>query len=273
MSFKVCLLNIAYNIVLYKIVAVSAITGGQPAEQYPFFVSVYTENQLCGGTIVFDDIVVTAAHCLYDSHEQRWVYPHKIEIFHGDFTNVNDWNLTIYPCVDYITHFKFKPISHGCKSPYNVAVIKPGRTIEYYERQKIGLKLCFKSKNSHNGRFRFGTAVGLGSTSQRLHTQSEQLMEAVMELNENCGNYNSEIFRVIRDFHICYGDGSNSTCFGDSGGPLVYKEGSRIICLLGISTFQMEQCNGPQYPSIFGSVREMQRWILRRVQNFSEQSS
>ena len=122
MSFKVCLLNITYNIVRYKIVAVSTIIGGQPAEQYPFFVSVYTENQLGGGTIVFDDIVVTAAHRPYDSHEQRWVYPEEIEIFHGDFIKVNDGNLAIYPCVDYITHFKFKPISHGCKSPYNVAV-------------------------------------------------------------------------------------------------------------------------------------------------------
>ena len=137
MSFKAFLLNIAYNALLYKTVAVSAIIGGQPAaEQYPFFVTVYRENQLRGGTISIEDVVVTAAHCLYDSHKHRWAYSKEIEILHGDYTRANEWILTIYPCVDYKPHHEFESVKYGRRNSYDVAVVKLGRPIENYDYQK-----------------------------------------------------------------------------------------------------------------------------------------
>ena len=64
-----------------------AIIGGVVAKHYPFFVLIKTVNSRCGGTLISRDSVLTAAHCLFNRPEQRWMKYEEVFVIRSNFTN------------------------------------------------------------------------------------------------------------------------------------------------------------------------------------------
>ena len=44
------------------------------------------DGKLCGGTIITEYVVITAASCLYYENKQRWAQIHEVHVLHGNFS-------------------------------------------------------------------------------------------------------------------------------------------------------------------------------------------
>ena len=64
-----------------------AIIRQNTADQYPFFVLVHRGYDICGGTLVKTNVVITAARCIYLRERCRFARPIEIHVIHADLTS------------------------------------------------------------------------------------------------------------------------------------------------------------------------------------------
>ena len=76
-----------------------SIIGGRDAPRHPFYVFLllkegYSDGAFqCGGTILSKNVVVTAAHCLYQHRLGRWASLGELTVITSDFTDPS-WDRT-----------------------------------------------------------------------------------------------------------------------------------------------------------------------------------
>ncbi|KAJ2450739.1 hypothetical protein EV183_004072 [Coemansia sp. RSA 2336] len=93
---------------------VERIIGGTEAQEheYPFAVrltiSAGNEDLLCGGTLIQNDMVVTAAHCMVDTNSNNVYEPNQVAICYGSSSVVKQScstarNITVHPSYNPLT--------------------------------------------------------------------------------------------------------------------------------------------------------------------------
>ena len=79
MQFYSFLVHHILLIISTRVLNVSTIIGGRPAKNlYPFYAQIILGDQNCGGTLVSEDMVLTAVSCVYTWKSQiggRWAHP------------------------------------------------------------------------------------------------------------------------------------------------------------------------------------------------------
>lgn len=208
----------------------------------PWLVLILGENLVCGGIILNESTILTAAHCVYD---QR-----KVRIFPGV---VDRLNLPKgYDSAKIIVHEQY-----DSENLYNdIAILKLKDKI-YFSKHVYSINLPSSSPSVGQKAFVSGFGVKEdGKLSRWLKT-----FQVTVEISKFCilkyGNdYNS-------DLQICAGNLFNSLdfCTGDSGGPLYFKQfGTWIV--LGIVSFTGKQCSDG-FPSVYTNVFSYSPWIRR----------
>ncbi|ENN74004.1 brachyurin [Dendroctonus ponderosae] len=230
------------------------IIGGNVAtsNEYPYQVALYVYIQrmlyFCGGTLITQQWVLTAAHCaesatsivvilgshnLAEEEDTRIIYNTSTFIIHENWdadTLQND-----------IALIKL-PTSVKLSSYINVVPIASGSDL--YE----GLT---------------GQCLGWGKTL--LGSLSDELRYVDVEVisNDNCSSY-SDYTTYIMDQHLCTsGAGIVGSCNGDSGGPLVI-EGTQV----GIVSFGASDCSAG-LPSVFARLTTFYDWINTSINYYN----
>ena len=234
-----------------------SIIGGRDAPRHPFYVSLFIRQEnsqwgsSCGGTIVTENAVVTAAHCLYHSSLGRWAQLAEIHVSISDFTE-SSWQsqATTYRVKGGTYSQSYNPRNPGSHSDIALLKIKGQFDMRY---NKV-LPIC------GNKRYRKALAIGLGLISQSPDHRPSVLQEAVLFEDRNCQSWGSDT-----DYRkqVCFSDpGRKSICSGDSGGPLVANSGSRSQCLLGISSFVSGYgCVHRELPGVFTKASYYKNWM------------
>ena len=236
------------------------IIGGRMAQSYSFFVVVGNGDDTCGGSLLSIDTVLTSATCIYDRKRNQWPSADQIYVLHGSFHE--EWNLKYYSCEQYKVHFKFDPAKLGGPVPYDIAIIKLENRVEALDRYARPCRFNLASERNH---YQLGTVIGVGLINQNPDIKPRGLREGVVVRNETCGKYADDGLNVNLAHQICYSiPGKTAACFGDLGSPLLYTNNRNERCLLGIVSYVFEECDHPDYPSVFISVIAMKNW-LRRV--------
>ncbi|KAM8919391.1 serine protease 52-like [Lycaon pictus] len=225
------------------------ITGGEPADlnDFPWQVSIlYNRRHLCGGSILSQWWILTAAHCFINKSESA------LEIMHGERI-IGIKNLKRMKVDKLIIHPYFDSwfLNHDIallllKSPFKLgANIIPICLSEVTDIQKW--RNCWVTG--------WGINIPTQSMTEELHKVNIDLVKW-----EIC----SQLMPMLTRNMMCAGNiqEGKDACQGDSGGPLVCqkKDNQSIWYQLGIVSWGVG-CGEKRLPGVYTKVSNYLLWI------------
>ena len=219
-----------------------------PNCKYDFMVSLQSSGwwgsgHFCGGSLVREDWVVTAAHCVQGDS------PGNIQVKIG-LHNVNGTTGAITRNVDQIiVHPQYS--SNSLNNDY--ALLHLSSPVTNFEPIKL------VTSDNHGNEPVISTTMGWGAIYSG-GPSSSVLLEVDVPIDNSCGNYsNSDITNNM----VCAGDGNGGedSCQGDSGGPLIMTNSDGEYELIGIVSWGYG-CAEAQYPGVYSRIYPRLSWFF-----------
>ncbi|XP_063907522.1 serine protease snake-like isoform X1 [Zophobas morio] len=239
------------------------IVGGEAAgrKEFPHMAAIGYDSPgegikwLCGGTILSERYVLTAAHCLSDHNAGNalWV---RLGV-----TNLNStYRRQEIKISERIPHPEYKPNSYY----HDIGLLRLEKEAQLNSYSRPAC-LYLDSKITKKR----AIATGWGHTSFNGAT-SNDLLKVVLDLfdQSTCGayyqNYRKVSQGILDNLQVCAGsvDATKDTCQGDSGGPLqIYHTDNKIKCMydiIGVTSFG-RGCAGS--PGVYVRISNYIKWI------------
>jgi hypothetical protein len=219
--------------------AESRIVGGNNAQQgdYPFFV----QGNGCGGSLVWDDVVLTAAHCEGAFDGSVLVGPYIQSSTSG--------GAEIIDVVRQIAH----PAYDSNSEAYDFMLLKLENRVANPNLTPIAVN-SLRSNPANNDVL---TVIGFGTTSEGGNGSSR-----LQEVNVNYIDYETcdDLYDgdIVDSIMLCAGvpGGGKDSCQGDSGGPIFDQEGTQI----GVVSWGAG-CARENFPGVYSRVSGAKDWI------------
>ncbi|XP_059224579.1 trypsin-like [Stomoxys calcitrans] len=212
-------------------------------EKHPYQVSLltYSGGHFCGGALISEDIIVTAAHCMlaYSAKQVR------VRLGSNEYEKGGEW--VAVKSLKY--HEGFNPLS----MMNDIAVIKMSSPV----RQSAKIRyIPMATKTPATGTSAMVTGWGV-QCFLTCTTKSKILKEVdVNIINEkDCASSEYKYGSTVKPTMVCAAAPGKSSCQGDSGGPLV-AEGK----LVGIVSWSVG-CGSDGFPGVYADVPSLRAWI------------
>ncbi|XP_017289992.1 chymotrypsin-like protease CTRL-1 [Kryptolebias marmoratus] len=228
------------------------IVGGENAApgSWPWQVSIhFRSSHICGGTLINDQWVLTAAHCIFTQSPLLWTLYFGRETQAGP--NVNEVSKSVS---DIIVH----PNYNNTLFNNDLALMKLTSSVTFTDYIR---PICLASSSSQFFNSTMCWATGWGRVGKNVSLPVSQPLQQVQIPvigNRQCSCNYISTDATITDQMICAGQQNKGTCQGDSGGPLQCKQGSSWI-QAGITSFGVPCAVG--FPEVYARVSEFQAWI------------
>lgn len=232
----------AKNLKLKPIISSRIFEGKQvTAEEFPYQVAILNQNKLlCGGTILNQKIVITAAHCIDNENVSslRVRAGSANPYFGGQIRNVSC--IRIHQAYDRVTY------------EYDIALMVLEKKLNF-SSPDIG-KIVLPKKEVLNGTR--GVVSGFGIYDPFHSNDSFQLRAAnmtVLSWNE-CASSKYRYNNLPKSMICAQADGIGA-CRHDEGGPLVIKR--KLVGIVLVRPI----CAFPTYPGVYLNVALVTHWI------------
>lgn len=245
----------------------SRIIGGTSTtiERFPYAVQVQRSNQLtCGGTLLTNRAVLSAAHCFVDRFTPR-PDPSQYTIRAGTALRGSGGTTSRVSVI--VVHQSYNTVTHDA----DVALMVLASRLSFSTKiNRASLPMQGQSLPVNTGLIH----VGWGTTIAGINALPTTLQEVtVRKVNwTTCAEryrylqaITGEPFLVTTNM-ICAGlldVGGADACQGDSGGPLLY--GNIVV---GITSWGYS-CGHPSYPGVSARVASFTNWINTTVNQYS----
>lgn len=229
-----------------------AIVGGVPATKTdaPWQAIVTAAGKLCGGVVISDKDIATAAHCVNEADAST------INVRLGAATT-EDLLRSPYLSVTAVT---IHPNWQKGSGYYDIAILRLEKTIEEQPTiHRIDLPSAEDGQTWAQGDSPARVA-GWGSTTGNPSSTSRNLNVAdVNILRGACTGYGLEF---DQDLNMCAGitGGGVDACQGDSGGALAAPTSGAKWTLAGLVSFGRE-CGSSDFPGVYVNVASLMPWI------------
>ncbi|XP_022617030.1 trypsin II-P29-like [Seriola dumerili] len=226
------------------------IVGGQDAApgSWPWQASLNSDGfPFCGGSLINNQWVLTAAHCIVGSQEEITVYLGR---YNQSGPNVNEVSRTV---ARYACHPSYDTLTLD----NDICLLMLSAPVNFTNYIQ---PICLAAEGStfHNGTSSWVT--GWGDTVENGFSSAETLQEVNIPIvgNKQCQCYHS--FTITENM-ICAGikAGGKDSCQGDSGGPMMSKDGARWV-QSGVVSFG-DGCARPKSPGAYARVSQYEEWI------------
>lgn len=229
------------------------IVGGQPAKEgsWPWIAMlVKSSQQFCGASIISENWLITAAHCVASVNRRVSAYVGR---YHRSGDVKTEQELTVNK---FIIHpdFDEKTLNN------DIALIQVNEKINFNDYVQ---PICILPPNEVNVEKDLCVAAGWGTLKHETKTRPNKLYQVRLPLvkPKTCRKLYRHYFSddFPRDYHVCAGQAGRDTCQGDSGGPLMCFIDERKWTLTGISSFGFG-C-GSTLPGVYTDTTYYYRWI------------
>ncbi|XP_029979841.1 granzyme E-like [Sphaeramia orbicularis] len=235
----------------------SAIVGGKVVKPHsrPYMASLQTVKfgHICGGFLIREDFVLTAAHCRNSENLMVVLGAHNIKKKESSQQKI--------PVAQYFKHPDYK------KNQYHDDIMllklktkaKLNKYVQPIRLPRKDGKIPAVIKCSTDG---WGLTTANGAVG------SDVLKEATerLQFNQECGSERkwSKYFNETTMLCTTFNKKTGGICQGDSGGPLVCNKTPQ-----GITAFTAEkQCDNPKYPHVFTKVSFYIPWIKQMMKRY-----
>ncbi|XP_049881045.1 vitellin-degrading protease-like isoform X3 [Pectinophora gossypiella] len=221
------------------------IVGGEDIDitEAPYQVSLVNRGMhSCGGSIVANDLILTAAHCVRGSR------PENFQIRVG--SSILNKGGELYPVGEIIWHPDFE----FSKMNKDIAVMWLSEPLRFSD-EVMAIPMLSEDVEIEEGEET--TVTGWGAIEENgIAPKMLQRVEVPIVSQENCQDAYSPMYNITNSM-LCAGlpSGGKDACQGDSGGPLVY-EGQ----LAGVVSWGLG-CARPRYPGVYAKVSDLRPWI------------
>ncbi|XP_006160530.1 coagulation factor XI [Tupaia chinensis] len=238
-----------------RIVGGNASVPGEWPWQITLHAKSSTWGHLCGGSIIGNQWIVTAAHCFYG------VKSPKILRVYGGILNQSEIkeDTPFFEVQEIIIHDRYESAESG----FDIALLKLKTPMNYTDSQR---PICLPSKGDKNVIYSDCWVTGWGYRKLKDTIQDTlQKVKIPLVSSEECqARYRSH---KITSKMLCagYQEGGRDACKGDSGGPLSCKH-NEVWHLVGITSWG-EGCAQRERPGVYTNVVEYVDWILEKTQS------
>jgi len=234
-------------------------------------------KHLCGGSIVDNKWIVTAAHCIEESGYMvnnndpgdDWAIVVGMNKLNYDHEDINDKNsdgtrFLLEKIVPY-SEYRFQYITH-----HDIALLKLRTEITYEDdKQPICLgggrvpkagSTCFISGWGY-------TTGNPKDTKLSYHLKDAEIPIVSFKKCLSTGIW----YRLLNEeSHMCAGDSSKpglDSCGGDSGGPLsCFDEASGQYYLAGVTSFGFSDCGKAGHLGIYARMETYEPWVRETIE-------
>ncbi|KAL5285029.1 TMPRSS6.2 family protein [Megaselia abdita] len=233
------------------------IVGGTAvrSNKYPWTVQLLQGRNgrlFCGGTLIHEQYVLTAAHCI---HGMRW---QNIHVRMNQYDR-NSQGGAITKSL----------LSANVHSGYNTNTLENDiAVLKLSEPVKINGDIrpaCLPPSETFNVDYKTATVAGWGLTQEQGST-SNILREVDVPVITNAQCRQTKYKTMIKESMLCAGNvqtGGKDACQGDSGGPLIVNDNG-YYKLTGVVSFGYG-CAKPDAPGVYTRVSKYLKWIYQQT--------
>ncbi|XP_064645604.1 plasma kallikrein-like [Lineus longissimus] len=239
------------------------IVGGWAAQkgEWPWVVSIQIHQEgwddfmhWCGGAILDDKHIITAAHCFMSPADPSKPAQWKVIVGEHDRYRVDEGEqiMSVEKIMPH-TEFNNPPKQH------DIAIIKLSSTIQY---TKFAQPICLPEKSDlFVGQV--CTVAGWGSNNpyELIYSQIPQEVNLPIMKQELCGQYNAPFYYPTSNVCAGFKHGTQDACGGDSGGPLMCMDDSIGRWKLAGVVSWGTGCAWKENPGVYTKVSVYKDWI------------
>ncbi|XP_031563869.1 transmembrane protease serine 6-like [Actinia tenebrosa] len=251
------------------------IVGGAESQfgEWPWQVALMLDaHQVCAGSLINDQWVLSAGHCFMDPRSSA--DPNRWTVLLGERSRtVGIGHFERKRHVQrLIVHPRFKGVlvngEYDRPLDYDLALLQLDYPIKFDAKV---FPICLPSTNIDLSPGKRCYISGWGRNGWK-GTRAKNLKQAAVPLvsRDQCNNkesYNGQVHKTS----LCAGfeDGAADACQSDSGGPLSCENRGRWY-LAGVISWG-RRCGRPHKYGVYANVRVLRPWIIKTIQTIDKQ--